>query len=220
MKASYGFDQCYNGQIAVDEAAQLIVATGLTNCAADTAELLPLIDRTHATLGGDPPEVLADAGYRSEATFQTLEARGITAYISLGHEVRPGKPPNPAHRATQRMAARLASDAGRARYRRRKAIVEPVLGWIKRSPRLPPLHDARSGEGPRRVEHRLSRRQREALTSTRNSLNEVARVGAARRPRFPEHYSIMQVIAARSSAGTGVSRPGHNVSAARAPRND
>jgi len=131
MKTSSGFDQCYNGQIAVDEAAQLIVATGLTNCAADTAELLPLIDRTHATLGGDPPEVLADAGYRSEATFQTLEARGITAYISLGHEVRPGKPPNPAHRATQRMAARLASDAGRARYRRRKAIVEPVLGWIK-----------------------------------------------------------------------------------------
>ena len=26
MKASYGFDQCYNGQLAVDEASQLIVA--------------------------------------------------------------------------------------------------------------------------------------------------------------------------------------------------
>jgi len=35
MKTSAGFDQCYNGQIAVDEATQLIVATGLTNCAAD-----------------------------------------------------------------------------------------------------------------------------------------------------------------------------------------
>ena len=131
MKASHGFDQCYNGQIAVDEVTQLIVATGLTNCAADNAELLPLIDRTEATLGGQPLEVLADAGYRGEATFQTLEARGITGYISLGHEVRPAKPPNPAHVATQRMAARLASDTGRARYRRRKAIVEPVLGWIK-----------------------------------------------------------------------------------------
>ena len=131
MKASHGFDQCYNGQIAVDEATQLIVATGLTNCAADNAELLPLIDRSQAALGGPPPEVLADAGYRGEATFQTLEARGITAYISLGHEVRPSKPPNPAHVATQRMAARLTSDTGRARYRRRKAIVEPVLGWIK-----------------------------------------------------------------------------------------
>ena len=115
----------------MDEVTQLIVATGLTNCAADNAELLPLIDRVHVTLGGDPPDVLADAGYRGEATFQTLEARGITAYISLGHEVRPSKPPNPTHVATQRMAARLASDTGRARYRRRKAIVEPVLGGIK-----------------------------------------------------------------------------------------
>jgi transposase len=131
MKTSSGFDQCYNGQLAVDEASQLILATGLTNCAADNGELLPLINRVEATLGSAPPEVLADAGYRAEATFQTLEARDITAYISLGHEVRPSKAPNPAHVATQRMADRLKSEAGRARYRRRKAIVEPVLGWIK-----------------------------------------------------------------------------------------
>jgi transposase len=131
MKTSSGFDQCYNGQIAVDEASQMIVATGLTNCAADNAELLPLIEQTHATLGAHPTEVLADAGYRGDATFQTLETRQITAYISLGREGKPGASPNPAHEATQRMAARLASDSGRARYRRRKAIVEPVIGWIK-----------------------------------------------------------------------------------------
>jgi transposase len=131
MKTSSGFDQCYNGQIAVDETTQLIVATGLTNCGADNAELLPLINRVQATLGGTPAEVLADAGYRAEATFQILEARDITAYISLGHETRLGKPPNSAHLATQRMADRLKSEVGRARYRRRKAIVEPVIGWIK-----------------------------------------------------------------------------------------
>ena len=131
MKTSYGFDQCYNGQIAVDDASQLIVATGLTNCAADNAALLPLIDQARTTLGEHPRDVLADAGYRGEATFQTLETRGITAYISLGHEARPSKPPNPAHVASQRMADRLTSAVGRARYRRRKAIVEPVIGWIK-----------------------------------------------------------------------------------------
>ncbi len=120
-----------NGQLAVDEGSQIIVATGLTNCAADNAELLPLIDHAQGTLGTPPAEVLADAGYRGEATFQTLEARDITAYISLGPETRPGKPPNPAHVASQRMADRLQSDVGRARYRRRKAIVEPVIGWIK-----------------------------------------------------------------------------------------
>ena len=131
MKTASGFDQCYNGQIAVDAITQLIVATGLTNCGADNAELLPLINRVEETLGGAPPEVLADAGSRAEATFQTLETRGITAYISLGHEVRPAKPPNPAHVASQRMTDRLQSAVGRARYRRRKAIVEPVIGWIK-----------------------------------------------------------------------------------------
>lgn len=131
MKTSQGFDQCYNGQIAVDEASQMIVATGLTNCAADNGELLPLIDQTHATLGEQPSEVLADAGYRAEATFQTLETRQIIGYISLGREGKPDTTSNPAHEATHRMAARLASEGGRARYRRRKAIVEPVFGWIK-----------------------------------------------------------------------------------------
>ncbi len=131
MKTSAGYDQCYNGQIAVDEASQMIVATGLTNCAADNGELLPLIDQTHATLGTQPSEVLADAGYRAEATFQTLETRQITGYISLGREGKPDTTANPAHEATQRMAARLANEVGRARYRRRKAIVEPVFGWIK-----------------------------------------------------------------------------------------
>ena len=131
MKTSSGFDQCYNGQLAVDEASQLIVATGLTNCAADHAELLPLIDQAQATLGAHAHDVLADAGYRGEATFQSLETRHITAYISLGREGTSAPTPNPAHPATQRMAARLASTIGRARYRRRKAIVEPVIGWIK-----------------------------------------------------------------------------------------
>ena len=31
----------------------------------------------------------------------------------------------------RRVAERLATERGRTRYRRRKAIVEPVLGWIK-----------------------------------------------------------------------------------------
>lgn len=131
MKTSAGFDQCYNGQLAVDEASQIIVAAGLTNCAADNAELLPLVHQAHGTLGAPPPEVLADAGYRDDATFATLETRGITAYISLGREGKPAATANPALEATRRMSERLASERGRTRYRRRKAIVEPVIGWIK-----------------------------------------------------------------------------------------
>jgi transposase len=131
MKTSAGYDQCYNGQIAVDEASQMIVATGVTNCAADHGALLPLIDQSHTTLGADPTDVLADAGYKSEASFQTLETRQIAAYISLGREGKASTAPSPAQVATQRMAARLTSAEGKERYRRRKAIVEPVFGWIK-----------------------------------------------------------------------------------------
>ena len=131
MKTSSGFDQCYNGQIAVDEQSQMIVATDLSHCAADQGALLPLVNRVRDTLGTDPGEVLADAGYRDDATFTALETRQITAYVSLGREGKPAAPPNPALAATRRMAEQLASERGRGRYRRRKAIVEPVFGWIK-----------------------------------------------------------------------------------------
>ena len=131
MKTSAGFDQCYNGQVAVDEASQIIVATGLTNCAADNAELLPLVNQAEATLGAPAPEVLADAGYRDDATFAALETRGVTAYVSLGREGHAAATANPALEATRRMSERLASACGRTRYRRRKVIVEPVIGWIK-----------------------------------------------------------------------------------------
>ncbi len=131
MKTSDGFDQCYNGQVAVDAASQIIVATRLTNGAADQNQLVPMVDRVETTLGASPMAVVADAGYKNEASFATLEARAVTAYVSLGREGKAPAVPNPAAPATGRMVARLATPAGQAIYRRRKAIVEPVLGWIK-----------------------------------------------------------------------------------------
>ena len=44
MKSAEGLTQAYNTQIAVDENTQLIVATGLTQCAADNGELLALVE--------------------------------------------------------------------------------------------------------------------------------------------------------------------------------
>jgi hypothetical protein len=130
MKTTNGFDQCYNAQIAVDETSQLIVATGLTDNGTDHAELLPLLEQAEATLGGRPKQLLADAGYRSEGLLAELERRDIDAYVSLGGEGK-ARPPASKLVASCRMAAKLATPAGQARYRRRKAIVEPVLGWIK-----------------------------------------------------------------------------------------
>jgi hypothetical protein len=75
--------------------------------------------------------VLADAAYRDDATLAARETRASTAYVSLGREGKATPVLDPTPEATRRMAERLASAEGQARYRRRKAIVEPVFGWIK-----------------------------------------------------------------------------------------
>jgi transposase len=128
MKTTHGFDQCFNAQIAVDENSQMIVATGLTNNASDSGQLIPLLDELQRTQASLPTEVIADAGYRAEKTFRELEDRGIEGYISVSSTI---STTNPALQATARMKQKLAGSTGTKRYRRRKAIVEPVVGWIK-----------------------------------------------------------------------------------------
>lgn len=65
----------------------------------------------------------------AESDVRLVEQRQQFAMVR--REDRSGASVNPSHVATHRMAERLTSDGGRARYRRRKAIVEPVIGWIK-----------------------------------------------------------------------------------------
>lgn len=132
MKTKRGFGQCYNAQLAVDEASYLIVATGMTQNAADNGELLGLVETIESVTGQRPETLLADAGYKSEANFQALEEAQIDGYISLGREGKaPPKPPGRDRPASRRMKHKLNTSQGRALYRRRKGIVEPAVGWIK-----------------------------------------------------------------------------------------
>jgi len=132
MKTSHGFEQCYNAQLAVDGDSHLIVATGLTQNAADNGELLGMVEAIQSVTGEFPEALLADAGYRSEANFQALEQVGIEGYVSLGREgKKPPRPPGPDRPASQRMERKLNTPEGRAQYRRRKGIAEPVVGWAK-----------------------------------------------------------------------------------------
>lgn len=132
MESGEGFIQAYNTQIAVDENTQLIVGTGLTQCAADNGELIPLMEAVERIAGQLPEEVLADAGYKGETNFEQLEQKGIEAYVSLARErKKPGSRPDKCYPASQRMYDKLQSLTGRMIYRKRKGIVEPVYGWIK-----------------------------------------------------------------------------------------
>lgn len=132
MKLRGAFEQCYNAQAAVDGESQLIVASGLTQNAADNGELLPMIEAVKENVGRLPKRVLADSGYRSEQAFATLEEQGVSALVALGREGKDRAAIEPEnYPATARMAERLATPAGQAQYKRRKVIPEPVFGWIK-----------------------------------------------------------------------------------------
>ena len=134
MKTADGFQQGYNAQAAVDEDSHVIVATGLTDCAADVHQLLPMIDATMRNTGTAPAMTLADSGYASQDNFAALEAKHLTACVALAREGKTIRPIDPQrHPATQRMAERLATPEGKDHYRRRKFIPEPVFGWAKQA---------------------------------------------------------------------------------------
>lgn len=109
------------------------MAATLTNIASDANQLLPVLEQTTDNLGQSPEMLLADAGYASEANFVALEAAGQAACIALGREGKtsPRTIDPVTHPATARMHTRMTSDEGKAHYRRRKTLPEPVFGWIK-----------------------------------------------------------------------------------------
>ena len=84
-----------------------------------------------ATLKG-PSVVPADAGYRNERDLVDLETRGIDGYVSLGRAGKKAQPRDPEkYPATNRMAEKLSTAAGRAAYAERKWLSEAPNGWIK-----------------------------------------------------------------------------------------
>ena len=131
-RAGGGFDQCYNGQTAVDAHAQIIVAAELTNCGADAGNLGLMLDAVEAATGQAPRAALADAGYRAEAMFAKLASHPTDLYVALGREgqevARIDVKSNP---HTQAMRAKMQASSAKDAYRRRKAIVEAPNAWIK-----------------------------------------------------------------------------------------
>jgi len=131
-----GFVLGYTVDLAVSD-DHLIVGQRATQAVSDSASLVPLVEQVERTCGARPEEVSADSGFFSVPNLQELERRGIEGYVPDAHltgELRGRRGPlkmagdSPAH---CRMRARLRSPAGQARYRRRQALVEPVIGILK-----------------------------------------------------------------------------------------
>ena len=137
MKGPAGFVQAYNVQIAVDE-LQLIVGQSVTQDTNDKKQLLPMITTIAQQSGDTPVQVLADAGYCSEANVTAMADTTIDAYISTRkqkHGERPGPcPRGPLPKTAtlvDRMSRKLQTKVGAAVYAARKWMVEPVFGQIK-----------------------------------------------------------------------------------------
>lgn len=137
------FIQGYNAQIAVDAETQVIGAADVTNQAADSPHLLPMVDQVVANTGRRPQGVLADAGYWSEDNRHGVTERTMEAIIppeKLRHrEWRTAQAPRgriPRHLSPKdRMRRYLRTKAGRRRYRRRQTSVEPMIGYLKTTQR-------------------------------------------------------------------------------------
>jgi len=138
MKGKDGFIQGYNAQVAVDGHSQVILAQHVTDAAPDVEQLLPVVSAVGRLLKRRPKQVLADAGYYSEANVAELQKRGIDPFIATRRQKHQEElPPAPRGRIPthlsikERMERKLRTVRGRATYALRKVIPEPVFGQIK-----------------------------------------------------------------------------------------
>ena len=143
MKVSGGgYEQCYNGQIAVDMDSMLIVATNTVQACNDKQQVEPILEQLKAlpTELGKPDNLVADTGYFSEANVNACGEQQITPLIAVSREAHHPEPmarftePPPLKEeatAVETMRHLLLTMAGRALYAKRKCTVEPVFGIIK-----------------------------------------------------------------------------------------
>ena len=88
-----------------------------------------------------PLAATADTGYFSAGQINDPRVEGIDLYIAIakqkhgepeaGADTEPVEPPAETEPAKEEMKRKLKTETGKALYKMRKAIVEPVFGQIK-----------------------------------------------------------------------------------------
>jgi len=139
LKTRRGWVQGYNGQAMADCDSQVIVAQDLTQAENDVQQLAPLLDASERQAGGRPGEVLADAGYWSEANARLADNR-TELFIATQKDWKQRKaqrergaprgriPRNATSR--ERMERKLLTQRGKSVYRQRGATIEAVFGQM------------------------------------------------------------------------------------------
>jgi transposase len=150
--------QGYNAQAAVNE-RQLFIAAEITVEAPDFGHFEPMVDATLQELEKIgvtelPEVVVADPGYWHKKQMENVVSRGITVLIPPDSGLRKDTRPGWDKGLYAFMRRVLATDHGRALYRRRQATVEPVFGQLKFNRRFARFQ--RRGRSAARSEWRLA----------------------------------------------------------------
>jgi hypothetical protein len=131
-----GYLQGYNLQIACAR-GQLLLAIELQDNPADMTALAPMVQRSQrnraaAGLTDEVQAWLADSGYASAANFEALAGLPLLVSVTNERQHIGDSPPqeNGIPVGQREMAARLATPAGQALYRRRGALVEPGFAQL------------------------------------------------------------------------------------------
>lgn len=139
MKTSKGFDQCYNGQAAVND-DMIILGAYCNSHNNDKQEFIPAIESVPEEIQAEINAAVADTGYFSEKNINDSNKKNITPIISTAREkhnsfltnmLTKETPPNGCKTPTERMNKLLKTKEGKEIYKKRKQTVEPVFGIIK-----------------------------------------------------------------------------------------
>ena len=177
LKASRGYVQGYNAQAAVDE-NQIVIAAEVTVDSPDFGHLEPILDAAQSELDAagvnqTPGVLLADAGYWHQVQMEKIVSRGIQVLVPPDAGKRKGTRPGWNGGAYAHMRRVLQTELGRALYRKRQAMIEPVFGQVKFNRRIDRFQ--RRGRAAARSEWRL-------VAATHNLLklhsHQIAAAGA------------------------------------------
>ena len=177
VKAIRGYIQGYNAQAVTNE-HQIVVAAELMFGSPDFGYLEPMVDAALGELeqadhDAAPEVVLADAGYWHQQQMERIVSRG--SKVLIPPDARNRKSPRPGWKggAYAFMRRVLQTDAGKALYRKRSALIEPIFGQLKFNRRIDRFQ--RRGRPACRSEWRL-------ITATHNLLklhrHQIALAGA------------------------------------------
>lgn len=140
LNSDKAFVQAYNCQAMVDDTEHhIVLATGVSNQAADNPHLLGMLLETELNTGTLPDKFSADAGYAGETNLFVLDRLPIDAYVAVDKDKHSRNEPAPRGRIPksaglrERMRRKTRTKKGRRVYARRKHIVEPVFGFIKQA---------------------------------------------------------------------------------------